>query len=150
MALPYTKEHYDSILEAAGREDLLGDERYATGRARIANADFLYGQIGAMMAERTTAEWLEFFRRHDVPAAEVVTLDDMVSALPLEVHPEAGLYRTIPPPVRFEKAPQAVRRPAPLIGAHTEEVLEEAGYDAQGIASLRQSGAFGRIPVEFS
>ena len=150
MALPYTKEHYDSIFAAGGREDLVGDPRYATGRARIANSPFLYHEVGRMLAERTTAEWLRFFQEHDVPAAEVRRLDDLVSELPLAVHPHAGEYRLIPPPVRFSGAPQSVRRPAPLIGEHTEEVLAEAGYDAQGIASLRRSGALGAVPGEFS
>ncbi len=150
MALPYTKEHYDSIFAAGGREDLLGDERYATGRNRIANSPFLYRQVGDMLKDGTTAEWLAFFREHDVPAAEVGRLDDLVEELPLARHPHAGGYRVIPPPVRFAGAPQSVRRPAPLIGEHTEEVLAEAGYDGQAILSLRKSGAFGRLPGEFS
>ena len=150
MALPYTKEHYNSIFAAGGREDLLGDERYATGRNRIANSPFLYRQVGDMLKDGTTAEWLAFFREHDVPAAEVGRLDDLVEELPLARHPHAGGYRVIPPPVRFAGAPQSVRRPAPLIGEHTEEVLAEAGYDGQAILSLRKSGAFGRLPGEFS
>lgn len=150
MALPYTREHYDSIFAAGGREELVGDSRYATGRDRIANSPFLYREVGRMLAERTTAEWLAFFRKHDVPAAEVRRLDDLVEELPLAVHPHAGPFRLIPPPVRFAGAPQSVRRPAPLIGEHTEEVLAEAGYDGQDIASLRTSGALGGIPGEFS
>ena len=150
MALPYTKEHYDSIFAAGGREDLVGDERYATGRSRIANSPFLYHQVASMLGQGTTAEWLAFFRAHDVPAAEVGRLDDLVEELPVAEHPHAGRYRLIPPPVRFAAAPQSVRRPAPLIGEHTDEVLGEAGYDAQGIASLRKSGALGRLPGEFS
>lgn len=149
-ALPYTKEQYDSIFAAGGREDLVGDERYATGRNRIANSPFLYHEVGSMLANGTTAEWLAFFRAHDVPAAEVGRLDDLIEELPVADHPHAGTYRVIPPPVRFAGAPLSVRRPAPLIGQHTEEVLTEAGYDAQGIESLRKSGALGRLPVEFS
>jgi crotonobetainyl-CoA:carnitine CoA-transferase CaiB-like acyl-CoA transferase len=150
MALPYTKAHYDSIFSASGRTDLLGDVRYSTASLRITHAPFLYRTVGQMMAERTTEEWLAFFREQDVPAAPVATLDDLVGGLPVAEHPVAGAYRCIPPPVRFSRAPQTVRRPAPLIGQHTEEVLMEAGYDADGIASLRTSGALGGVPVEFS
>lgn len=150
MVLPYTREHYDSIFRGAGRDDLVGDPRYRTGRDRIANAPFLYREVGDMLRERPTAEWLEFFRDHDVPAAPVETLDDMVAELPVVEHPHAGRYRLIPPPVRFAGSPQSVRRPAPLIGEHTDEVLEEAGYDAGTIGSLRSSGALGAVPVEYS
>jgi crotonobetainyl-CoA:carnitine CoA-transferase CaiB-like acyl-CoA transferase len=150
MVLPYTREHYDSIFAASGRTDLLGDERYATGRKRIANAGFLYDEVGRMLAGRTTAEWVAFFREHDVPAAEVGVLEDLIEGLPDADHPHAGTYKVIPPPVRFASAPQSVRRPAPLIGEHTEEVLGEVGYDAEDIASLRSSGALGRVPREFA
>jgi crotonobetainyl-CoA:carnitine CoA-transferase CaiB-like acyl-CoA transferase len=150
MVLPYTKDHYDSIFAASGRTDLLGDERYSTGRLRIANAGFLYDEVGRMLASRTTSEWVAFFREHDVPAAEVGVLEDLIEALPDAEHPHAGTYKLIPPPVRFAGAPQSVRRPAPLIGEHTEEVLAEVGYDAEGIASLRTSGALGKVPREFA
>jgi crotonobetainyl-CoA:carnitine CoA-transferase CaiB-like acyl-CoA transferase len=150
MVLPYSKEHYDSIFSSCGREELLGDERYATGRARIANSGELYDQVGHLLGERTTAEWVIFFREHDIPAAEVALLDDMVDRLPEAVHPHTGPYKVIPPPVRFAHAPQSVRRPAPLIGEHTVEVLSEVGYDGQAIESLRKSGALGKVVGEFS
>jgi crotonobetainyl-CoA:carnitine CoA-transferase CaiB-like acyl-CoA transferase len=149
MVLPYTKEQFDSIFAAAAPH-LFGDERYSTGRNRIANAAFLYEQVGGMLKERTTAEWITFFREHDVPAAQVAQLDELVEELPIVEHPHAGQFHQIPPAVRFDHAPQSIRRPAPLIGEHTEEVLQEVGYGPQEIASLRQSGALGRTPGEFS
>jgi crotonobetainyl-CoA:carnitine CoA-transferase CaiB-like acyl-CoA transferase len=150
VVLPYTKEHYDNIFAASGRDDLLGDERYATGHQRIANARFLYEQIGRMLVERSTAEWLEFFRSLDVPAGEVATLDELVDRLPGAVHPHAGPYQLIPPSVRFARAPQGVRRPAPLIGEHTDEVLSEVGYAEGRLAALRASGALGQVPGELA
>ena len=150
MVLPYTREHYDAIFTETGRTDLLGDERYATGRDRIANSGFLYEQVGSMLASRTTAEWLEFFKEHDVPAGAVGSLDDLVEELPETEHPKAGRHKLIPPPVRFERSPQNVRRHAPLIGEHTEEVLLEVGYDQAEVAALRASGALGRVASEFS
>lgn len=149
MVLAYTREHFDSIF-AATDSDLLGDERYATGRARIANAGFLYHQVGRMLAGRTTAEWVDFFREHDVPAGVIGSLDELVDGLPVAEHPRAGSYKVIPPPVRFAGSPQNVHRPAPLIGEHTEEVLAEVGYDQSELGSLRASGALGAIPAEFA
>jgi crotonobetainyl-CoA:carnitine CoA-transferase CaiB-like acyl-CoA transferase len=150
VVLPYSKQHYDSFFTATGRSDLLGDERYSTGRKRIANSGFLYDQVGRMLSDRTTAEWLRFFREHDIPAGEVGSLDDLISALPEAEHPHAGRFRLIPPAVRFAGAPQSVRRPAPLIGEHTDEVLAEVGYSPEELAGLRSTGALGELPAEMS
>jgi crotonobetainyl-CoA:carnitine CoA-transferase CaiB-like acyl-CoA transferase len=150
VVLPYSKQHYDSFFAATGRDDLLGDERYSTGRKRLANSGFLYDQVGRMLAERTTAEWLSFFRQNDIPAGEVGSLDDLVAGLPEVEHPHAGRHKLIPPAVRFAEAPQSVRRPAPLIGEHTDEVLAEVGYGPEEVASLRAAGVLGRLPAEMS
>ena len=149
VVLPYTKEQYDRIFAAAGREDLLGDERYATGRQRIANAGFLYDLVGQMLASRTTAEWLAFPHEQDVPAGEVASLDDLVDQLPRPTTPTPEPTRWCHRQVRFARAPQNVRRPAPLIGEHTAAVLAEVGYDEGRLAGLRASGALARFPPSF-
>jgi crotonobetainyl-CoA:carnitine CoA-transferase CaiB-like acyl-CoA transferase len=148
--LPYSKRHYEAIFTAGGRSDLIADGRYDTGHQRIANAAFLYDQVGQILATRTTADWLAFCREADVPAAAVASLDDLVDRLPEAVHPVAGRYKVVPPPVRFAGAPASVRRPAPLIGQHTEELLAEVGYDEAAINDLRQAGALPAVPAEFA
>ena len=65
--LPYSRQQYDTLFAAGGREDLLGDARYADGRARIANSDFLYQQVRTILVQRTTDEWLAFLPRQRDP-----------------------------------------------------------------------------------
>ena len=148
MVLPYSKEHYDAIFTETGRSDLLGDRRYATGRNRIENSGFLYEQVGQMLSERTTAEWLSMFRALGVPAGAIGSLDDLVEALPESEHPDVGRYKLIPPPVRFAGAPQGVHRQAPKIDEHTDEILLEVGYDQAEVGALRESGVLGRAASE--
>jgi len=92
--LPYSKEQYDALFAAGGREDLLGDARYADGRARIANSDFLYQQVRAILAQRTTDEWLAFCRDNEIPATPVVTLEELLADQPVMTHPLAGTTGT--------------------------------------------------------
>lgn len=81
-----------------------------------------------IVAQRTTAAWLEFCEASDVPASAVPTLDELVEGLPEDEHPIAGRYKVIPQPVRFSRAAgPTVRRPAALSGEHTEEVMAEVG-----------------------
>jgi crotonobetainyl-CoA:carnitine CoA-transferase CaiB-like acyl-CoA transferase len=138
--LPYSREDYDVLFSKGGREDLLGDARYETMRARIANSDFLYEQVTSIIATRTTREWLQICQDSAIPVAEVASLDDLVDRLPDAEHPVVGTYKLIPPPLRFTEAPASVRSPAPLIGADTEEVLREVGMLPDEIAALLAAG----------
>jgi len=138
--LPYSREHFDTLFKAGGREELLGDERYATRRARNQNSHFLYAQIISIIATRSTGEWLAFCDEHRIPVTVVANLDEMVDALPDAVHPIVGDYKEIPPPVRFAGTPSSVRRPAPLIGEHNAEVLAEVGFSDDEIAALVDTG----------
>ena len=134
--LPYHQEHYDTLFAVGGRDDMVGDPRTATGRARIENSDWLYSQVRPIMATRTTEEWLEFCREHNIPATGIVSLEDLVAELPEAEHPLAGRYKVVPPPVRMSASPPSVRRGAPLVGQHNVEVLTEAGFTEAEVADL--------------
>jgi len=134
--LPYSKQQYDTLFAAGGREDLLGDARYADGRARIANSDFLYQQVRAILVQRTTGEWLAFCRDNEIPAAPVVTLEELLAEQPVMTHPLAGDYRHIRPGARLAATPMRASRPAPLPGQHGREVLKEVGYSDDDIDDL--------------
>lgn len=138
--LPYSKEQYDALFTEGGRTDLLGDVRYADGRSRIANSDFLYQQVRAILATRTTRQWLDFCRLNAIPVTAVATLDELVERLPDAAHPAAGSYKQVPPPARMSATPGAVRRPAPLVGEHNREVLAELGYSSVDIEALQSAG----------
>ena len=75
----------------------------------------------------------------------MTTLDDLIAALPVAEHPVGGQYRQIPPPARFSATPASVRRPAPLPGEHTREVLAEAGLADDEIGRLERAGVL-RLP----
>lgn len=149
--LPYSRSHYQAVFARAPSELRVDPELYSSGRARIANADRLYEQLHAVIATRSTGDWMDYLRDQGVPATEITTLDDLVGRLPLATHPVAGSYRQIPPPVRFGGATDttaAIRRPAPLVGQHTEEVLAEVGFDPVEVGALRQSGAIPADPLD--
>jgi crotonobetainyl-CoA:carnitine CoA-transferase CaiB-like acyl-CoA transferase len=138
--LPYSKRQYDTLFAAGGREDLLGDARYADGRARIAHSDFLYQQVRAILTQRTTDDWLAFCRDNEIPATPIVALDDLLADQPVKTHPLAGDYRQIRPGARLAGTPMRASRPAPLPGQHNHEVLKEVGYSDDDIDDLLSRG----------
>lgn len=138
--LPYDHEHYVALFEAGGRHDLAADERFATPIERVTHSDSLYRDVASVLDQRTTAEWLELCAKHGIPATEAATLDELVSQLPVDEHPVAGPFRVIPPPEQFSETPPSVRRPAPRIGEHGQEILAEIGYGTEKIDTLIDSG----------
>ena len=136
---PHRTEQWDALVRAAGLDDLAGDQRL-TNRSLWREPGFGYTVLGRVLATGTTAQWLAFCAEHGIPAAQAATLDELIEALPEHEHPLAGRYRVIPPPVRFARSPASIRRPAPLAGQHTVEVLAEAGLPADQIAELIADG----------
>src|ERR1035441_2045144 len=102
--LPYNRKNFEDIFRAGGRTDLVGDERIATARSRLAHIDSIYAEVAAILTQRTTEEWLAFCKAADVPASAIPTLEELIDALPEDDHPVAGRYKVIPQPLRFSRS----------------------------------------------
>lgn len=122
---PYLPKHYQQLFADAGVPGALEDPRYADTRATLANSDSLYRDVRAIGPTRTTQEWLDYCREKGIPATHVATLQELVDELPVVQHPHVGAYREIPQMANFSRTPGGVRRPAPLIGEHTDEVIAD-------------------------
>ena len=101
----------------------------------------------ASWATRSSADWLERLDAAQVPCAPVLRREDLpdhpqvrANELIVEsVHPHAGPMREARPAVRFDRTPAEIRRPAPALGEHTDEILAELGCEASEIAALRET-----------
>lgn len=134
-ALPYTDRHWRAFFESAGRGHLLDQFDISDRAQRNANIRMLYAQMAEITVERTTAEWLALFAKLDIPATPILALDDVpqhphlqaVGLFQETTHPTAGPLREMRPAARFSATPLSLRRHAPTLGEHTEEVLSAAG-----------------------
>jgi crotonobetainyl-CoA:carnitine CoA-transferase CaiB-like acyl-CoA transferase len=98
---------------------------------------------------RTSADWLALFEEIGLPAGPVLNMLEMQAdphviarGMIVELdHPKAGKTKALGLPVKFSETPGIVRRPAPLFGQHTREVLGEVGLSADDIERLVAEGA---------
>ncbi len=140
---------WGKFLDAAKRPGLKDDARFSSNRLRCENVGEMTAVIAGILAERTTAEWLEILRAADVPAGPLNTVADAMHDAQIAargmltdiVQPGAGTFWVAGSPVRIDNEPPAAPKPAPALGEHTEQVLKDMlGMDQGGIEELRRGG----------
>jgi formyl-CoA transferase len=117
---------------AVGRADLAVDTRFATNDLRVTHRDVLVPMLEELFAGRTVDEWVALLREHDVPGGPVNTVDRALESEQAQArrmvqtveHP-GGPLRMVASPLGLHATPPVIRRPPPLLGEHTEEVLRE-------------------------
>jgi crotonobetainyl-CoA:carnitine CoA-transferase CaiB-like acyl-CoA transferase len=142
-------EHiWPRFCRALDRPELIDDDRFETNERRVENRETLDALLAAEIEEYTTAEILDVFEDHDVPARPVNDMAEVFSHPQIEAremlreisHPEIGELRLPGSPMRFRESATAFDRHPPTHGEHTAAVLRELGYDESAIERLRESG----------
>jgi crotonobetainyl-CoA:carnitine CoA-transferase CaiB-like acyl-CoA transferase len=138
-----------SFCDVIGRSDLAADPRFDTNAKRVANYDALRAVLAPLLRARPAGDWLRALEEAGVPCGRVRTVAEALEnpqvaarGLLLDVeHPRAGRGRYLGSPIRLDGAGRGSRRPPPLLGQHTEEVLAEwLGLSAADVADLRRGG----------
>jgi alpha-methylacyl-CoA racemase len=108
-----------------------------------------HAQVAEIFRGRTREEWRAFNDEHDAMIEPILELDEALeSELAREremvisyEQPEFGEVKQLGFPIKLSRTPADVHRPAPALGEHTAEVLTEAGYSAEEVQTLEESGA---------
>jgi crotonobetainyl-CoA:carnitine CoA-transferase CaiB-like acyl-CoA transferase len=134
--------YWEPLCRAIGRPELLMEERFSGAVARYRASAELAAILEAVFAERSLAEWQERLAGERIIWAPVQTLAEAIEdpqaraagIFSVMEHPTAGPFETISPPLRMSGHEMRGTRPAPALGADAEEILREAGLDADAIA----------------
>jgi len=141
--------NWERIARTIGRPELVDDARFKTNGDRMKNLEALVPLIAERTRTRSSAEWVREFEAAGVPVGPINKIGDVLGDpqvkardMVVEVeHSRVGKTPAIGLPIKFSETPGNVRRGAPVLGEHTEQVLTALGYSASRIEELRKEGA---------
>lgn len=128
-------KQWQGFTKAVNRPDLLEDERFATPELRELNKDARLNAIQDAVIDFASADLIAALDCENVPNGPVLSRTQMrthpqvqANGIVVEtLHPTAGMLRQAKHPANFSKTPASIRRPAPALGEHTDEILAEFG-----------------------
>ena len=142
------QEQFEALCEIIGNPALVQDPRFADRKNRLANRSTLTAELEAAFATATTLEWVEKLTAQGVPAGPVWSVREALA------HPQLadrGLLQThrIGPEnlqlvgigAKLDGMAPSVDSPPPALGAHTNDILTELGYNNAQISDLKKEGA---------
>ena len=126
---------FHRICDVLGHPEWRDMPEFLTDGMRIRNRADLAARIETITAAKPCAYWLDLFDSNNIPCGPIndysqVFEDPQVIARELVVdveHPTLGAIRALGSPIKLSATPPSVRRRAPLLGEHTEEVLARPG-----------------------
>lgn len=143
------RKWWESFCELVGRPELASHHNTEEAADMAIGDVDLYYTLREIMLTRTRDEWTAFAADHDLPIGPVnLRVSDLLtdpqfrarSVFVDERHPHAGDFTYLGPPLMIDGQPYEIRRPAPLAGEHSSEILSEIGYDDARIARLNEKG----------
>ena len=138
---------FHAVCRALGREDWIEDPQSATLIQRLLNAAELFPRLEEECRKWDTAELVARAREFGAPLAPANGLQDFLSDPQVaanrtvqDIDDRSGTVRVFRNPVRFSQTPTREAVSPPRLGEHTDEILSQAGLDAEAIEALRGDG----------
>jgi crotonobetainyl-CoA:carnitine CoA-transferase CaiB-like acyl-CoA transferase len=141
--------NWERLARVLGAPEWIDDPRFRTNAERMKNLALLTEMMNGRLRRRGKKEWLAALEAEGVPCGPINSIAEMAAHpqtqardMVVEVeHPKAGRTRTLGLPIKLSATPGSVTRPAPTLGQHTREILEEFGFSGAEIDALIASGA---------
>jgi crotonobetainyl-CoA:carnitine CoA-transferase CaiB-like acyl-CoA transferase len=123
-------------------------KKYEDPAIAFSKRDEIRAALDPYFRARTTAEWVDLLRAHNIWCAPVNTMAETFEDVAVKhiapvlefEHPRAGRVRVLKHPVRYSSGEATVRRSPPDLGEHTDELLTELGFSADQVATMRAAG----------
>jgi crotonobetainyl-CoA:carnitine CoA-transferase CaiB-like acyl-CoA transferase len=138
---------FAKFCQVAGRPELASDPRFARNQDRVRNRGVLVPLLEQVMKTRAKADWLAALEAAKVPCGAINNLAEVFADPQVRErgmvhqweHPLSGTVNLVGSPIKLSGTPVRSDLPPPLLGQHTEQVLQEVlGWDGDRVAQLRK------------
>ncbi len=142
---------FQRFCAVAGCAGIAMDPRFTVNADRVRNRDVLVALLTPVLQSRPRANWLSALEAAKVPCGPINDLADVFADPQVQAremtakvaHPLAGDLELVASPMKLSATPVRIERAPPLLGQHTDEVLDSLGVGAEARARLRRVGVIG-------
>ncbi|HEY7540746.1 MAG TPA: formyl-CoA transferase [Methylomirabilota bacterium] len=142
------QQFWHAMLKAIGREDLIGDARYETAEARWQRRAEVDALVESWTSKLPKHDVMKILAGAGIPCGACLDTGEVMADPHLQArdmivevqHPVRGRYITAGNPIKLSASPTKIT-PAPLLGQHRQEILEDLGYTSAQIAALAADGS---------
>ena len=142
------RKFFIGLAEIVGKPELAGDPRFLDRKGIVDNHDELEKLLQDIFRGGRREDWLHLLQEKDVPCSPLNNLEEVFNdpqvkqyGFPVEVeHPKMGKMPLIGSGVQLSRTPPTIKTAPPILGEHTDEILQSISYDEQTIRRLRTEG----------
>lgn len=147
LVILISNEEWGRFCHALGLDRYASDPRFNSYMGRAENHESITAMLRSIFETRPRDHWTRLLADQDVPCEPIVSRDELFAdaqardnAYLVDIDdPHAGRMTTMGLPLRLSRTPGELRRPAPLLGEQSDEILRELGFTPQEIERLRQA-----------
>lgn len=148
LCMLQSQKYWAPLMELAGKPELAVDPRFATAEGRAQHCSICIAQLDEIFASRTLSEWREILRQQDGQWEVVQDVGEMKDDPQVKAnryiqtvdYADGRTLDMISVPMQFDGMALSAR-PAPALGADSDTVLAELGYNEDAIIGLKLAGA---------
>jgi len=124
---------FSKFCEVAGKREWLSDPRFSSNHTRFENRDILRQAVAEILKQRDSESWIEALNAAGVPCGPIYTIDEVFADAQVRhlntthrfTSPHIGELEILAQPIVMAGVKTDVRRAAPEMGEHGEEILAE-------------------------
>ena len=141
------QKSWERLCKAINKEEYLTHPDYAENSSRTEKYKQLAKDLELEFVKKNRDEWIKILDKAKVPCGPILNMQETFSHPQIQAremcveieHPKAGSTKVLGFPPKLSLTPGVIRRPSPVLGEHTDEILTEYGISKEVILDLREN-----------